>query len=244
MTATGYFAGGLSNVMTAFFNILVPPVCPLCRSTAGDGLLCEGCASAFRSELIEGPRCVICGAPFGGGRDHTCGMCLKKAPPFERAMSLFYYRGAVAEAVRHFKYRGRRALGRALGRLLADGASCYDVKFDAVVPVPMHPSRVRKRGFNQTLLLSRHVARVLSIKVDYMNLSRKAGIRPQVELEPGQRKRNVAGAFFLRHGTALKGRRLLVVDDVYTTGATVTECAKVLRKNGARVWVLTLARAV
>jgi ComF family protein len=114
--------------------------------------------------------------------------------------------------------------------------------FDVVIPVPLHKQRLKERGFNQSLLLAREVARVFGLEVDYRSLKRIRPTRPQVDLKPDERKKNVKGAFDVKSPERVRGRRVLLVDDVFTTGATVSECARVLKKAGAEVYVLTLAR--
>jgi ComF family protein len=116
--------------------------------------------------------------------------------------------------------------------------------FDAVIPVPLHKDRLKKRGFNQSLLLAREVARGFRIEVDYKSLKRTLPTRPQVDLKTDERRKNVRGAFEVKRAERVCGRRVVLVDDVFTTGATVRECSKVLKKAGARVYVLTLARVV
>jgi ComF family protein len=135
-------------------------------------------------------------------------------------------------------------MDRPLGTLLAEYCVRTGLKPQVIVPVPLHTKRLKMRGFNQSLLLARALRKRLSVDLDYLNLRRVVPTKPQAGLKAVARHENVAGAFHIQDPGAFRGRRVLLVDDVYTTGATVTECSKLLRKADAVVFVLTLARAV
>lgn len=156
--------------------------------------------------------------------------------------SAYYYEGRLLEAIHRFKYGGDMALLKPLGLLLLDGVKVLGEMPDAIVPVPLHRKRLKERGFNQSLLLARELSRELSIGVDYLNLKRTLHTHPQINLKAKERRQNVRGAFEAVNPSRLRGRRILLVDDVFTTGATVRECAKALKKTGAEVFVATLAR--
>jgi ComF family protein len=151
------------------------------------------------------------------------------------------------QVVQKFKYGRKVSLGKPLGRLMALGCQeflgeCY---VDMIIPVPLHPTRLRWRGFNQSVLLARQISRAYEVPIDPYVLQRNKETQPQTELNEEQRRRNVRGAFALHPRRRVKGKRLLVVDDVYTSGATVNECSRTLKQAGAKeVHVLTLARAV
>jgi ComF family protein len=152
------------------------------------------------------------------------------------------YQGGVAEALQRFKYQGEIQLADLFGRFWKkeywEGFSV-----EAIIPVPLHLSRLRKRGFNQALVLGRILGRKMGKPVLMKGLKRIRNTIPQVQLDHSQREKNVRGAFVVGDPNEIKGKDLLLVDDVFTTGATVNECAKVLKKAGAgQVFVLTLAR--
>jgi predicted amidophosphoribosyltransferase len=116
--------------------------------------------------------------------------------------------------------------------------------FDVVIPVPLHKDRLRERGFNQSLLLAREVARGPGLQVDYKSLKRTRPTKPQADLKTEERRKNVRDAFEVKSPEGVRKKKVLLVDDVYTTGATVSECARVLKREKCKVFVLTLARAV
>lgn len=148
-------------------------------------------------------------------------------------------------ALQRYKYVPDVSLAPALGRLLLAHCPLTPVSYDVLVPVPLHIRRLRWRGFNQAQLLARHVARQHRLPLDPFSLERARATDPQVELDDDARRRNVAGAFVVPDPARVRGRRVLLVDDVYTTGATANECSRTLLRAGARhVDVLVLARAI
>jgi ComF family protein len=148
----------------------------------------------------------------------------------------------MAEAIQRFKYHGDIKLAAPLGRFW-EKIDFEDLFFEAIVPVPLHPTRLRERGFNQALLLGRILGKIHDKRVLVTPLKRIRNTLPQVQLDHGERAKNVREAFAVMDPKKIKDRHLLLVDDVFTTGATVNECAKVLKKSGAKtVSVLTLAR--
>ena len=215
--------------------------------------LCSSCISDFL--VIESPLCPQCGVMFAGrsGGDHLCGDCIKRSNKFTQARSAGMYNGSLLALVHRFKYHGRSELARPLGELLLHTYAQHWEPgiIDWVVPVPLHPRKLRRRGFNQSYLLVAKWTRYLSsqngghrveIKPDI--LRRVRWTAPQTGLARGERQNNIKDAFGLADGVHVGNRSVLLVDDVYTTGATVTECARVLLTGGAdRVDVLTLARA-
>ncbi len=177
---------------------------------------------------------------FCGG----CGILVDHAPqgvrPPARGASLHVFAGPLADAIRRLKYDGRLDLLPALSERMVAAAPAYGGLVDVVVPVPLHRARLASRGFNQAALLARPLSRALGVPLVAGRLSRVRPTRPQVGLDADARKDNVRGAFRLRRAV---GGRVLLVDDVRTTGATLAEAARVLREAGAEVRTLTLARA-
>jgi ComF family protein len=139
------------------------------------------------------------------------------------------------------------SLGKPLGRVLAHGCRTWleEWKVDVVVPVPLHPRRLRWRGFNQSVLLGRELSRVFDLSLDPFLLQREVETPPQTQLSEDERRRNVRGAFTVNPQKSVQNRSVLLLDDVYTSGATVNECSRCLQRAGAKnIYVLTLARAV
>ncbi len=235
---------------------LYPPRCRFCKERIfgrDEECFCAPCRRKIR--LVSHPLCVRCGRPFvdGAGEDHLCGACILRAPYFHKARAWACYPREesedhpLREVLQRFKYGRKVSLGKPLGRLMARG--CFDswraVSFDTIIPVPLHRKRLRWRGFNQAVLLARQVGRLWQVPVDPMILLRLKETPPQTQLSEEERRKNVRGVFSLNPEKALKGKVLLLVDDVYTTGATVNECSRILMRAGAReVHVLTLARTV
>ena len=194
-------------------------------------------------EFFQGPSCPVCGEPYASPEAdrHLCSSCENKLPSFDRAVSAGRYDGVLAEAIHLFKYAKKIGLGRPLGDLLADHLP-EDIQADVIVPVPLHPQRLRGREFNQSLVLAEVVARRRKIPNVAGALIRTVHRPPQIGLKRPERLANVRGVF-APGPIDLSGVRALLIDDVYTTGATVGECARVLKRAGAAyVTVATLAR--
>jgi ComF family protein len=220
-----------------------------------DPFLCPTCRSDFQA--IHSPLCQCCGIPFTGGQgpDHLCGGCEKEPPCFQSARSTGAYQGALRAMIHLLKYRAHAQVAQPLGRLLWATFRQYwpTEAIDMIVPVPLHPRRLRERGFNQALLLLREwpkLALEQGLKRNRAHLApdllqRCRPTDPQTGLHRSQRISNLARAFVLAGDNDVRGMSVLLVDDVLTTGATADQCARVLLSAGARaVHVLTLARVV
>ena len=235
---------------------LYPPRCRACagRIHGWDGeYFCSSCRQ--RIQLVSHPLCNLCGRPFpdAGGDDHTCGVCLQRPPRFAAARAWACYpRDELTEhplrrVVQRYKYGHKVSLGKPLGRLMARGCQPFlnEINADIIVPVPLHPKRLRWRGFNQSVLLAREVSRFYGVPMDPFLLTRERETEPQTQLPEEDRRRNMRGAFALNPEKSIDERSVLLIDDVYTSGATVNECSRTLKRGGAEeVYVLTLARAV
>jgi len=185
--------------------------------------------------------------PPGIGAAPLCGRCRRQPPPFTYARSAVVYGEVAREAVHALKFRAQRALASPLGDLLAevDLDTLADVPASLLIPVPLHPRRLRERGFNQAYLLAKRVGRARGVPVSRDVLVRIAATPPQTELSGTARRANVKDAFAIRRPERVRGRHVVVIDDVLTTGATAAACARCLKKAGAaHVGVLTVARAI
>lgn len=243
------------KLLDSFTDLIFPPLCPLCKGSGAatkDRLIVKDglCLECLRGTgAIAAPICSLCGTPLGGvGNVARCGACIKARPPYRLARSAFRYDGPLLAAIHSFKYNGRTLLAPTLAGLAARALDGVTADFDKVVPIPLHKNRLRRRGFNQSLLLARELLRLRgplqTARIDYRNLRRARDTRSQIELKGRQREANVRGAFSVIDKDAFKGKKVLLVDDVYTTGATIKECSGVLSACGAEVYALTLARVV
>ena len=236
-------------------SVLLPPVCSACgelRTTDQSvGGICSHCWSSV--EYLTGPCCPSCGRPHPSMEDDDlegllCGACLASPPPFDRGLSMGFYRGTLRSVIRLLKFSRRPDLAlplaaRARVCLREAGAGLGGV--DLLIPVPLPPLRRLRRGYNQAAELARALGQRTGIPVSERALSRGGRGRPQAALSSARRAANVRGAFRLRRPPPLAGRSVLLVDDVWTTGATLRECSRVLRTGGARrITVFSLARAL
>lgn len=236
---------------------------PKKRPTANDtsfvgltaAFLCPGCSTGFSP--ANGPLCTRCGVIFAGGRgdDHVCGACLARPTHFRQARASGCYDGSLLTITHRLKYQGDSYLAKPLGRLLFQTYCDHfgQTHHDTIAPVPLHGTRMRKRGYNQAYLLIKNWNRYAST-TDRQRpaftltpdlLKRCRATPPQTGQDRRHRLANIKNAFTVPRPESVVDQRILLVDDVFTTGATVNECARVLLKNGAaRVDVLTLARAM
>lgn len=224
--------------------VVFPSACPACgRLVAhpGRGPLCDPCWSAIPRHLTTPCRC---GLPSPGGTG-PCGRCRRGRQPFTAGASLGPYEGTLREALHALKYGGRRrAAVRLAGALLEDPAVRLLVATsDLLVPVPLHPRRLRERGFNQSALIASELGRRTGRPAVSDALVRRRDTVPQAGLSAAARRRNVRDAFAVRRRGPVAGRVVTLVDDVFTTGATAYACAGVLRGAGAsEVRLVTVAR--
>ena len=234
----------------AFLDFFFPPRCLICEKdiiNAQSQGICEPCLSSIR--YISSPVCLKCGIPFNSvmGSDHLCGTCLTSKVYFTKARAVGVYEGVLQEAIHRLKYNKKTLLAKPLGALMMGShLGSIDFKsYDFLIPVPLHFKRLRERGFNQALFLARYIGKRYGIPIDYMSLKRIKWESPQINLSKEERERNVKGVFSLSNESGFRDKSILLVDDVYTSGATVNECARVLTKAETfRVDVLTLCRAV
>lgn len=235
--------------VNAILDLLFPPLCHVCRRfipEAGALHICPSCLEDI--QVLGSPLCQVCGIPFtGAGADHPCGACLKARPSFDSARAALLYEGHCRELVHAFKYRNKTHLRRPLALLSAAVLREFVASRgpDVIVPVPLHVRRLRSRGFNQALLLGELLAREWGLPLARRALARVRWTEPQIGLPADQRRENVKGAFAVSGRPVLAGKKVLLVDDVLTTGSTAEECSRVLKRSGAaEVTVITVARAV
>ena len=229
-----------SRFASLLLSALYPSRCPLCKMPADSityAPLCRGCWNSI--ERYAGPSCSVCARPLVSEYSRLCGECFSRKPYYSAALSFGLYSGALREAIFLMKFTGIRRLARPLAQLLHQ---LPIPPMDGVVPVPLTKKTLRERGFNQTLLLARQLSKSRGIPLFMDALMKKKDTPPQIGLRAKERASNLRNAFSAAGSVA--GRKLILIDDVMTTGATVGECAKTLMKAGAQeVVVVTLARA-
>jgi ComF family protein len=229
-------AGGV-RAWRRLLDLLLPPRCGGCRRRGS--WLCDACRAEL--ERPAPPLCPRCGDEVTAAG--LCRTCRAWPPAFDVAWAAYHHAGPLRRAVHHFKYDGEWALGEPLGELLAEALPPAGRRVDLVAPVPLHPARRRERGYNQSELLARVVARRLDRPLS-ATLVRQRPTRPQVGLDAAARRQNVVDAFlFNADGPSLEGCRILLIDDVCTSGATLDACARALRAGGpAWIGAATLTR--
>ena len=223
-------------------DTMLPPRCVLCGGPSGAICICDGC----KTDLPWlGSHCLRCALPLGSPKDTICGACIQNPPPFLRTICPLEYEFPVSRLVQGFKFKRQLAAGRVLGHLICEHISLKEADLpDMLIPVPLHGLRMISRGFNQAYELATYASRVLSVDLQADAIRRKRHTRAQSGLSRKQRRQNLRGAFCW-HGPRKPARHVALVDDVMTTGTTVTECARVLKRAGAkRVDVWVAARAV
>lgn len=231
-------------------HLLAPQNCVVCGRIVINSDLSQVCPDCFSGLApLHDPVCRACGRPLPGGKysiADTCAECRSDPPAFDRARAWGPYQGDLRKILLEFKYGGLKTLAGPLSELLCAAIEeQFDIPFDWIAPVPLHRIRLRERGYDQALLLARKVARKTGIPV-LRGLSRTRETRPQFGLSSRERRDNTKGAFSFSPTVSLEDSGILVLDDVFTTGSTVSSLCKCLRKGtGAGfIGVLTVARAV
>lgn len=236
----------LPNPFRGLVSLFYPSTCAGCGAAveAGENL-CARCAAEI--PRVRAPFCERCSQPFAGAitEKFVCANCHDRTLHFDAAVSAYRSRGVVRKVMHDFKYGGQIHLRHLLGRWLAetlDDARLAGRPFDCIVPVPLHPARERERGFNQAMVLAKLLGRASGLPVSPL-LQRIRYTTTQTQFDREERMENLAGAFRLRRGRAVQDSCVLLIDDVLTTGSTLSECAAVLKKAGARsVHAATAAR--
>jgi ComF family protein len=238
----------VTDWLNAGLGFIYPEVCQLCGEARATPAECFVCAACLRKvQFVRRPFCERCGLPFAGEITNTfeCADCRQAELPFSSARSAVIAKDQVLEIVHGYKYRRALWFEPLLAQWLVDCArpELTREKWDWLVPVPLHPAKLREREFNQAQRLARRLSAATGIPINQRCLRRVLPTQTQTLLSREERLANVRRAFALRKGTRLAGARLVLVDDVFTTGATTGACARVLRAAGAGdVCVWTVAR--
>jgi ComF family protein len=231
----------VDGIRHGLLHFLLPEQCSLCRAPAA-GPVCPACRAELPWNRIA---CPLCARPQDAGGGHICAACAQTAPPFDSGWSAFRYAPPIDRAVQGLKYHAGFRSGRWLGQEMAQALAQRSRPLpELLLPVPLHTGRLRRRGYNQALELTRTLGEILSIEVAPQLARRLRATEDQIGKSATERRRNVKGAFAVQAGR-LDGRHVALVDDVMTTGSTMAELARVCRKAGAaRIEVWTAARAV
>ena len=244
---TRRFAAALSRLAGAALDALYPPTCMACRSAIGaHGALCPRCWSAMR--FIERPFCERLGTPFEQdlGEGLVSPQAMADPPVFRRARAVARFEDGPARTLAHrLKYSDRAELAAPIARWMARAGADVLAEADLVVAVPLHPFKLWRRRFNQAAVLAKEVARLSGKPCDLAALKRVKATRSQVGLTRAQRAENVQGAFRVADGAPIRGRKVVLIDDVLTSGATANAASRaLLRAGAASVDVLVFARVV
>jgi ComF family protein len=247
-------ASGATFVARGVFTALLPSDCRLCGTPLTNISRLPVCHSCLLDMApLAGSTCEVCGERVSTGlllsENRICSACQESRPHFARAAAYGAYDGSLRELIHLLKYERVEPAATVLGRMLAEAIQKLSTDADSVlvVPVPLHRSKRRERGFNQAELIARAALKnkALPCELGADVLERTRPTVSQIGLTRSQRVENIRGAFQVRHLNHVVGRSIVLVDDVLTTGTTASECARILRKAGAeKVWVATVARTL
>ena len=242
------------DLASGLVSLFLPADCKICGQALESlnfSYICENCWD--KVEWLRMPHCSRCGKPFPASLASPevpsllCAECRRDSSPFKKVFAATLYEGVMKEAIHLLKYRRKKGIMERLEKILTTYFFNMDLpfsKFDLVVPIPLHRKKLKERGFNQAELLARVIATHFDLKLVKNDLKRVKATKSQTSLSKKQRLENIKGAFQFRNKDEFREKKILLVDDVYTTGTTVREAAKVLKKAKAReVYIFTLARA-
>lgn len=238
----------MNKIFRRILNAILPPRCKKCGKVIhDDDGLCEDC---FREiNFISAPYCSKCGIPFAevprGRRKLICGNCAKdKHPLFRMSRAAVKYDDVSKPMILALKFMDRTDNAAILAKWMKlAGKDIWAQGVDMIIPIPLHYTRLIKRRYNQAGLLAKELSRLTDIPVDFTSVIRHRKTRPQVEFSGHERVKNVRGAFSVKHPERLKGKRIVLIDDVMTTGSTLKECALALKAAGVKsIDTLTVAR--
>lgn len=240
----------MKEVIKSFLELIYPEknICQVCNTydeNIGENYICKSCLSKL--ERINPPFCIKCNKSLDEGADNDlCPECIRKERYFKQLRSPFYYKGIVKKYIHDYKYCNKPYYYKLFGKLLLDYMRSIDyTNFDYIISVPLHKIKLRKRGYNQSMLIAKYLSKRLSIP--YLDiLKRVTNTTKQSELSKSARQQNIINAFEVKNNKSLSlidDKNILLIDDIYTTGATINECTKLLMKYGAKnIYVLTISR--
>lgn len=232
----------IKKIKNTFLDILYPRRCPVCHDipVPRGRKICDGCKEKLKP--VTGPRCLKCSKPIREPEQEYCQDCSRRTHLFEQGIGIFPYSTILQESLFKLKYGKRQEYGVFFGELAAfyAGEQISSWQIDCIIPVPLHRKRLEKRGYNQAEIIGEAIGKKLKLPVEKNILKRKVNTKPQKDLEPGERRKNMKDAFGLKG--RMKGEKVLLVDDIYTTGSTIDEAAAALMQGGAgKVYFLVIA---
>ena len=239
----------MNGLLSRIIKIFLPPRCIKCGAIlSDDDGLCPECFQELN--FITAPYCYKCGHPFeqaASSKKMLCARCAKKAKtPFRLNRSALCYDDISKDLILALKFMDKTENAKTLAKWLCmAGNDIWQEGADILVPVPLHYKRLIKRRYNQSALLAKELSKLTGVKADYTSLIKHKSTKPQVQFSGHERVKNVRGAFSVKHIETIKGKRVVLIDDVMTTGSTLKECALALKKAGAKsVDTLTVARVI
>ena len=232
----------INKIKESIISLLWPEVCPFCQKVCRDGI-CKECRKKLELVKVREPRCMQCGKQIRSVEQEYCYDCMHTHHYYERGLSLWNHKNPVNQSVYQFKYHNQRRYGILYSQELVKEFQKEIERWrpDIIMPVPLHPSRKRKRGYNQAEILAKEIGRLMDIPVDTESLIRNKNTIPQKVMDARGRRKNLQHAFAWK-GMKLQGVNVLLIDDIYTTGSTIDVAAKTVRLAGAeKVHFLTVS---
>ncbi|MDI6785643.1 MAG: ComF family protein [bacterium] len=238
----------LSKLLNNFYNklldFLFPSYCEICNQRLqNEKYICQKCLKKVK--YINSNTCSLCGKEFNLPVSSLCKDCKNNKRYFKEARAIGRYEGVLKDYIHLLKYCNKPYLKVLFPDIVKDYAKWIkNYQFDYIMPIPLHPKKLRKRGYNQAELFAKYLSKAYKIEYYKDNLTRKKETLPQINLDKKERLRNVKSSFIVKYKEKVKDKSILLIDDVYTTGATVNECSKELKESGVKkIIVLTLARS-
>lgn len=223
------------NPLRDLASFVFPPFCTVCRRALGplERIVCEDCYDSISP--VGPPFCQTCGTPLRNSRGSHCIRCREKGSPLKKTRAYGLYVGVVVEIVHSLKYGRKPSLARRMAVMMSNVALSDPVvrRADLLVPVPLHPARLRERGYNQAELLARSVSRTMGLPLSPRSLVRRRATRSQTLLNEEERRENVRDAFLVVREEEVRGKKVVLIDDVLTTGATLRSAGSALLEAGA-----------
>ena len=230
------------KALKTFTDIILPNLCFVCEEKITSGHICNKCMEKI--EFLFPPLCKLCSRPFPATKKLICAKCKStNAYPYEQLICITAYKEPIASLIHLFKYENYSYLSETLSTLMIKHLARIGFKlsdYDIITPVPMHKAKLRERGYNQAGLLAERISKHFNISLRNDIISVKSVRTSQVKLDKARRKENLKNLFEVEEN--MQGKNIMLIDDIFTTGQTVRECAYALKQKGARITVLTLAK--